>query len=73
MYSPHRWEDKGVHNFPKVICQKVNVIAWLEFELAYYDSAVQFLNHDTPGLLCVGLKLNSSNLVKYFSHLLMSA
>ena len=24
----------GVHTFPKGICPKVNVIAWLEFELA---------------------------------------
>ena len=30
----------GVHTFPKGICPKVNVIARLEFELAYYDSAV---------------------------------
>ena len=27
------------HTFPKGICTKVNVIARLEFELAYYDSA----------------------------------
>ena len=39
------WEDKGVHTFPKGIWPKVNVIARLE--LAYYDSAVQRLNHYT--------------------------
>ena len=33
-------EDKRVHTFPKSICPKVNVITWLEFELARYDSAV---------------------------------
>ena len=27
----------GVHTFPEAINLKVNVIAWLEFELAYYD------------------------------------
>ena len=37
-------EDKGVHTFPKGICPKVNVIARLEYELAYYDSAVHRFN-----------------------------
>ena len=46
-YLIHSWEDKGVHTFPKGICLKVNVIARLEFELAYYDSAVQRFNHYT--------------------------
>ena len=40
LYLTHRWEDKGVHTFPKGVCPKVNVIARLEFELAYYDSAL---------------------------------
>ena len=43
----HNWEDKGVHTFPKGICLKVNIIARLEFELAYYDSAVHRFNHYT--------------------------
>ena len=43
----HSWEDKGVHNFPKGICPKVNVMARLEYELAYYDSAVHRFNHYT--------------------------
>ena len=34
-----------VHTFPKGICPKVNVIARLENELAYYDSAVHRFNH----------------------------
>ncbi len=46
-YSTHSREDKGVHTFPEGICPKVNVIARLEFELAYYDSAVQRFNHYT--------------------------
>ena len=46
-YLTHSWEDKGVHTFPKSICPKVNVIARLEYELAYYDSAVHRFNHYT--------------------------
>ena len=37
----------GVHTFPKGICPKVNVIARLEYELAYNESAVHPLNHYT--------------------------
>ena len=37
-YLTQRWEDKEV---PEGIFLKKNVIARLEFELAYYDSAVQ--------------------------------
>ena len=43
----HSWEDEEVHNFPKGICPKVNTIARLKFELAYYDSAVHRFNHCT--------------------------
>ena len=39
----------GVHTFPKGICLKVNVIVHLEFELMYYDSAVQHFNYHTMG------------------------
>ena len=46
-YLTHTWEDKGVHTFPKGICPKVNVIARLEFELAYYDFAIHRFNHYT--------------------------
>ena len=38
---------KGAHTFPKGICLKVNVIARLEYELAYYDFAVHRFNHYT--------------------------
>ena len=30
----------GVHTFLKGISLKVNIIAWLEFELAYFEVAV---------------------------------
>ena len=43
--------DKGVHTFPKDICPKVNVIARLEFELAYYDFAVHHFNHYTTRIV----------------------
>ena len=46
-YLTHSWEDKGVHTFPKCICPKVNIIARLEYELAYDDSAVHRFNHYT--------------------------
>ena len=38
-YLTHSWGMES-HTFPKGICPKVNVIAWLEYELAYYNSAV---------------------------------
>ena len=50
-YLTHSWEDKGVHTFPKSICPKVNVIARLEYELAYYDSALHRFNHYTTRTL----------------------
>ena len=38
-------QDKGVHTFPNGICPKMNVIARLEYELAYYDSAIHRFDH----------------------------
>ena len=35
----------GVHTLLKDISPKVNVIAWLEFELAFCDVAVQHVSH----------------------------
>ena len=34
-----------VHIFPKGLSSKVNEIARLEFELAYFKAAVQLLSH----------------------------
>ena len=39
----HSWRDKGFHAFHKVICPKLNLIAQLKFELAYYDVTVQHI------------------------------
>ena len=36
-----------VHAFPKVISLKVNIIMGLEFELTYFEAAVQYYNHYT--------------------------
>ena len=44
-YLANSREDKGwVHTFPKGICPKVNVIAQMEFEIAYFE--VQHFNHN---------------------------
>ena len=39
----------GIRILTKGISLKVGVIAWLEFELAYYDVAVQHVNHYATG------------------------
>ena len=40
-----------INIFPKGICPEVNVIARLEYELAYYDFAVHRFNHYTSRTL----------------------
>ena len=37
--------DKGVLTFPKGIMPKVNVIAWLKYELGYCYIRVQHVSH----------------------------
>ena len=37
---------KDFHTFRKGISLKVNIITRLEFDLVYYDSAVQHVNHN---------------------------
>ena len=44
-FLPHSWEEEWFHTFLKCICLKVNVIARLEFEFAYYMSKVWRFNH----------------------------
>ena len=59
-FRKQKRENKGVHTFPKGICPKVNVIARLEYELAYYDSAVHRFKHYTTRTPTVKvLSLNS--------------
>ena len=43
------WRVKGIHTFPKGISPKVNVIAWVEFELVYFKVADQHVIHYTNG------------------------
>ena len=43
-YLTHEWGYKEIHAFPKGISPKVNVIAQLEFNLAYDDVGVQLVN-----------------------------
>ena len=43
-YLSHCWEDTEIHTFLKGISPKLNVIAWLEFELSYYDITAQQIN-----------------------------
>ena len=50
-------EENGVHTFPKGISSKVKVIAWLEFELAYYNSEVSRFNHYAT-VINFGIKIN---------------
>ena len=33
------------HTFPKDISSKVNIKAWLEFELVYFETSVSHFNH----------------------------
>ena len=47
--NPHL-VGKGLYTFPKVICPKMNVIPWLEFELADYDVTVQYISHYATGI-----------------------
>ena len=42
-YLTHNWENKWFHTVLKGICPKVK--AGLEFELAYFDVAVQHVSH----------------------------
>ena len=48
-YLTHCWGNKGVYTIPKGINPKMNVIAWLEFELAYFKASIQHFSHYTMG------------------------
>ena len=41
----------GVQTFPKLLIKKVIVIAWLEFELTYFEAAIQHYNSYATGTL----------------------
>ena len=44
-------EIRRFNIFPKGIWLKVKVQAWLEFELAYYDVAVNYVSHYAMGTI----------------------
>ena len=66
-YLTHSWEDKRVHTFSKGTCPKVNVIAQLEFELAYYDSVDHRFNHYTTIILQIRGRMNLREVAMKYS------
>ena len=49
--------------FAKDICPKVNVIARLEYELAYYDSAALRFNHYTTRCVSVSMTFVAASFI----------
>ena len=49
-YLTQTWEDWRVYIFSKDISPKVNIIVQLEFELAYFDIAVQLFSYYASGI-----------------------
>ena len=45
---------RKVQDFLKDISLKVDVVSWLEFELTYFDVAVQHINYNTTGFVWFG-------------------
>ena len=66
--------SKGVHTFPKGISLKVTIIAWMEFELTFYNVTVQHVSHDTTGTpppgIYVAYQKRSSN--QYPTHAVLN-
>ena len=50
----------GIHSFLKGLSSKVNVIVRLEFELDYYNVAVQYVSHYATVLSLLKLWLNNT-------------
>ena len=61
LFNPHLG-DKWVHTFPKHLNPKVKTIAWLEFELAYYDNAIQRVSHYATGILNINKQTKKTNI-----------
>ena len=49
--QPIAGENKGFILFSKCISPKMNIIAWLEFELTHYDVAVQHVSRSITKFL----------------------
>ena len=66
-FLTHSREGKGVPTSPRGICLKVNAIARLEFELAYYDSVVQCFKDGRIINLCMNSLLSKYTITKYLN------
>ena len=44
-FKPRGVVIRGINTFPKGIYVKVNVIAWVEFELTYFEATVHSFSH----------------------------
>ena len=51
-----------MNNFPKRIVSKLNVIAWANFELAYYKGAVWIFNHYLRDLFQLWLSIGKTKM-----------
>ena len=49
--NPYQNRYKGLYTFSKAINPKVNVMAWLGFELSYYDVTIMHINHYAKRIL----------------------
>ena len=49
-YWTHSWRGKGGRAFLLWLSPKVNVVAWLEFELTYFVTAVEHVSHYSHSL-----------------------
>ena len=47
-YVTQSYGNLRIHTFPKGVSLKVNVIAWLEFELTYFKAPVQHFSTEVP-------------------------
>ena len=62
--SKHNWGNKGLHAFLKGIGPKVNIIARLGFELAYYDNQYVTETHPLKESLMLDEKSPLNNAMK---------
>ena len=53
------------HNWGGGVSLKVNVIAWLEFELTYFDATVQLFNHYATGSSSHGHTVSKKQNISY--------
>ena len=52
LYLTYNWRKKGVHAFLKSVSLKANVISRLDFELAYFEAAVEHFTHYASSSYC---------------------